>query len=251
MPSGESGHSPAPDEVVLVRPPPPTTWLEHARQLLSWFGIGRLAAVSLSVLAVGAGGYWLLRAPPTPVESTLPTATAGAPSGGPAVSAPPPASTATPPAVADPAAAEVVVHVAGAVGRPGVVRLAAGARVVDAVDAAGGAAADADLDALNLAALATDGQQVYVPRVGEAGGGASTTVAAAAAETPPSASSPLDLNSADVVALDALPGVGPATASAIVAYRDEHGPFVAVDQLLDVPGIGPAKLEVLRPLVRT
>ena len=143
-------------------------------------------------------------------------------------------------------------HVAGAVATPGVRRLPAGARVIDGVDAAGGALPDADLARVNLAAPLVDGQQVYVPRQGEvppvplpgtgAAGGAGDDPGATGA-------GPVDVNRATADQLDELPGVGPATAEAIIAHREEHGPFASVDDLLDVRGIGEAKLEQLRELV--
>ena len=141
--------------------------------------------------------------------------------------------------------AVVVVHVAGAVSAPGVYQLAAGSRVIDAVQAAGGLAVDANPDAVNLAALLADGERVYVPAVGESlspvvtvgGGGAPMEVW------------PLNINSADAKRLEDLPGVGPATAALIIAYRDQHGPFASVEQLADVRGIGPAKLDAIRALV--
>ena len=140
----------------------------------------------------------------------------------------------------------VVAHVAGAVIQPGLYTLAAGARVADAIAAAGGAASDADVDAVNLAAPVEDGEGVYVPRKGETppGAVASPGMGVAAAVTV------LDLNKATAGELDALPGVGPSTAAAIVAYRSEHGRFRSVDQLLEVRGIGPAKLAALRSKVR-
>lgn len=128
----------------------------------------------------------------------------------------------------------VFVHVSGAVRVPGVYTLDATARVVDAVEAAGGATAEAELHQLNLAALVVDGQQIRVPVEGEV----VTSFA-------PAVDGPIDLNRADVVALQELPGVGPATAEAIVAYRDDNGPFQSVDDILDVPGIGPAKLAAI------
>ena len=148
---------------------------------------------------------------------------------------------------------EVVVHVAGAVVRPGVHTLPAGARVVDAVDAAGGMSGAADQSRVNLAALVADGERVYVPTVGEP---PPPPVAAGSAQ--PSGSpaevaeegAPIDINTATEADLDELPGVGPATAAAIIEHRQSIGGFTSVDQLLDVRGIGEAKLEQLRPLVR-
>src|SRR5205814_4602523 len=136
--------------------------------------------------------------------------------------------------------------VAGAVLRPGVVRLGGPGRVIDAVAAAGGAAPDADLNMVNLAAKVADGDRIYVPKRGESpppfpSGGASATQTSSGAVV---------LNSASPEQLDALPGVGPATAKAIVEYRTRHGRFRTVDDLLSVPGIGPAKLATLKPLVR-
>ena len=139
----------------------------------------------------------------------------------------------------------VVVQAAGAVLHPGLYRLASGTRVDDLVQAAGGLAADADADRVNLAALLTDGQKVYVPRVGEP-----LPADAAATDSTASAAGPIDLNAASVAQLDTLPGVGPATAQAIVDYRTQHGRFRSVDDLLNVRGIGPAKLDALRGLVR-
>ena len=143
---------------------------------------------------------------------------------------------------------EMVVDVAGAVARAGVVRLAGAGRVTDAIAAAGGAAADADLNQINLAAKVADGDRVYVPRRGEAPPVAATTGAATGSAT--ASTGPVDLNNATPEQLDALPGVGPATAKAIVEYRTRHGRFRTVDDLLSVPGIGPAKLANLKPLVR-
>lgn len=137
------------------------------------------------------------------------------------------------------ASAAVHVHVAGAVRRPGLYELPAGARIADAVERAGGPARRAQLDGVNLAARLRDGEQVLVPRRGAGGG----TVAAAPV------SGPLDLNAATLEQLDALQGVGPATAQAILDYRDEHGGFRSVDELDAVPGIGPGRLATLRAAV--
>jgi competence protein ComEA len=141
-------------------------------------------------------------------------------------------------------AAPVVVHVAGAVAHTGVYSLAAGSRVNDAVAAAGGPVGDADLDQLDLAAHVNDGDRVYVPRRGEqppptAGVGGS-----------PGAATVVDINSADAEQLDALPGVGPSLAAAIVEYRRQHGRFRSAQDLLQVPGIGDAKLAALRSKVK-
>ena len=140
----------------------------------------------------------------------------------------------------------VVVHVAGAVVNPGVHRLPAGSRVHEAIAAAGGALPEADLNRLNLAAPVSDGNQVHVATLGSppgaAGGGGSGGSTAGAG-------GPVSLSTADVAALDALPGVGPSTAAAIIAYREAHGPFGSVEELLEVRGIGEAKLDGLRDLV--
>jgi|GEM_PF-1035984 len=139
----------------------------------------------------------------------------------------------------------VAVHVAGRVRRPGLVQLPAGSRVQDAIRAAGGSTAGADLDAVNLARRLTDGEQVFVPGPGNPPPppppGAGPTSGAA-----PSA--PLDLNTATLEQLDALPGVGEVTAGRIIAYRSAH-PFSAVDELLEVPGIGQRRFEQLKDLV--
>lgn len=145
-------------------------------------------------------------------------------------------------------AARLVVHVAGAVSRPGIVQLEPGARVVDAIEAAGGAADDADLDQLNLAAPLADGVQVRVPHHGEtvpAPVSPAPAVGGGGAAAAPPAPAAVDLNRATAAELDQLPGIGPSLAAAIVTWRTDHGPFKRIDDLLDVPGIGPAKLATL------
>lgn len=220
-------------------PPPPValTWRSRFEQLIDgrprWQVVS--GAVIAVVVAVAIGLFaWAAaaRASSPPVEQTLPVATH---------------TTEPPTSPSSTGAATLTVHVAGAVAAPGVYRLTAGARVLDAVRAAGGARPDADPQRLNLAAPVADGQRVFVPRVGEAlpatvGGGAGST----SGTSPPG---PVDLNSATVEQLDALPGVGPSTAAAIVSYRERNGPFSSVDQLLDVRGIGPSKLDAIRDLV--
>lgn len=228
-------------------------------------GLGRLrdrrALALVAALLVAAGvGWWLLRPAPAPVDGALPMASGSA----------------TTSAVVDPAAGDaapgaiesttttappLVVQAAGAVRAPGLYRLDAGARVDDLIRAAGGLTERADRERINLAAPLADGQRVWLPIIGrdEAPPVATgpVTTAAPSGSSGSSGSSgaevadagPVDLNAADAEQLDALPGVGPATAAAILAHREEAGPFQSVDELLDVPGIGDAKLEQLRPLV--
>lgn len=144
------------------------------------------------------------------------------------------------------------VHVTGAVARPGVVALEPGARVVDAVEAAGGLTDAAVAGTVNLAAPVTDGQQVLVPDEAAAGAPAAPAapgVPPAAGEAGAAPGGTLDLNTATAADLEALPRVGPVLAERIVAFRDEHGGFAAVGDLDAVPGIGPALMEALAPLV--
>jgi competence protein ComEA len=138
-----------------------------------------------------------------------------------------------------------VVSVVGQVAHPGLVTLAPGARVADALAAAGGLLPDADAAAVNAAAVLTDGQQIAVGVPGAAAPGPTRGSAATGAAT-----GPVDLNTATVADLDALPGVGPVLAQRIVDHRAQHGRFTSVDQLDDVPGIGPALFAQLAPLVR-
>jgi competence protein ComEA len=143
---------------------------------------------------------------------------------------------------AAPAATLMVVDVAGAVRRPGLVRLAKGARVADAVARAGGLTRRAARDAVNLAAPVSDGQQVLVPVRGSPAGSAAGGGGAAAA-------GPVSLSSATAEQLDTLPGIGPVTAQKIIDYRAQHGSFTSVDGLDAIPGIGPARIAELQGLV--
>jgi len=146
--------------------------------------------------------------------------------------------------------AVVTVHVAGAVRRPGVFRLRAGARVDDAVRRAGGALPRADLGAVNLAAKVEDGRQVLVPERPRAGaGGAAAGGAGGVAGSLPAAQ-PIDLNTATLEQLDTLDGIGPGLAQAIIQYREENGGFGSVDDLANVPGIGEKRMATLREQVR-
>lgn len=233
--------------------------VDRATAWLRWFGPSRLVGIVASVGVVGVGAWWLVRVPPPPPESTIPFDVA--------VTSPPAATTLDGPATTDTTVpVHPVVHVAGAVAHPGVYALAPGARAHDAVLAAGGPAPDADLSMVNLAAPLPDASQLYVPRRGEAARRASPAAptrdargvtpapgsggAAPTADSAGAPGAPLDLNTASVAALEALPGIGPRTAAAIVAHRERHGPYASVEALLDVRGIGPATLAEVRPLVR-
>lgn len=157
-------------------------------------------------------------------------------------------------------AAVVVVHVVGEVRAPGLQRLAAGARVADALEAAGGPTGEADLARVNLARLLVDGEQVQVPAPGDpdpvvgpggvgtpgVGGGAGGTVPPGGTSTAPT---PISLNTADLTTLESLPGVGPVLAQRIVDWRTQHGRFTSVEELGEVSGIGEKLLAQLTPLV--
>ena len=267
------------------RPALPPTLGERYDQFRTRFALAPTRVVLVvAVLAAGALGWWLLRPPPPAVEQTLPfasttvagaaTSSSGATSGGSTAGGSSPAGAAVPGA-ADPSAvvttpAQLVVHGAGAVRVPGVYRLPAGSRVDDLVSAAGGLAPDADPARLNLAAPLTDGERVYVPHVGElevpaavTGAGSGPASSGTGGSTPSGGSSgsavgssggsapaaPVNLNTATLQELDTLPGVGPSTAQAILDYRQQHGRFGTVDELLEVRGIGDAKLAQLRDRV--
>lgn len=235
------------DRPELPRPRPGHPFVARLRERtepwVEWFGLRRLVATAVTVALLVAGGWWLLRAPDQPTEAGLPYAARAASPSSTIVG--PPASGAPPPATTVPSA--LVVHVAGAVVAPGVYEVDGAARTADALTAAGGPAPGADVDALNLAAPLRDGERVYVPIEGESVPPPVDAPGAALVGTAPAG--PIDLNRATPAELDALPGIGPATAAAIVAHRDANGPFAAVDDLEQVRGIGPAKLDVIRPLV--
>lgn len=202
-------------------------------------GAGPLAVVAVLVaLGMGVTTWWVMRA-----DSTVVAPLAPAPATGLVAPAVPDT---TPPASASPTAdGTVTVDVAGKVRRPGIAVLDAGARVVDALRAAGGARTGVDLAGLNLARLLVDGEQIVVgvavPVVGLPSAAATSTAAPTGAL--------VDLNIADTVALESLPEVGPVTAAAIIAWREENGGFTAVSELLEVNGIGDATLAVMAPFV--
>jgi competence protein ComEA len=214
----------------------------------SGVSLGRVVLIAVAVLVAAVFGFRFMATPAAAPEASLPMASTTARGSRPhdAGAASADRSTTT--------AAEVVVDAAGAVVKPGLYRLPADSRVADLIQAAGGFAADADGDRVNLAAPLTDGEEVYVPHIGEPGpprgGGTAPGDAGGTAGTAPSQDHPLDLNTATLDQLDLLPGIGPTTAQAILDYRDEHGAFHSVDDLLDVRGIGDAKLADIRLLVR-
>jgi competence protein ComEA len=140
-------------------------------------------------------------------------------------------------------ARNVVVHVVGAVRRPGLYELREGSRVDGAISRAGGPKAKAALELINLAAPLADGQQIVVPKRSAAKAATGPTAEAAQASTP------VHLNTATLEQLDALPGIGPITAQKILDYREEHGAFRSVAELDAIAGIGPTRLEQLRELV--
>lgn len=203
-----------------------------------------LAAVAVVVTAFssGSGSTELVDGDPSGSGPSSGSPFGDATAGGP---------TADPGAGAGPASGSVFVHVLGQVATPGLYEVPAGSRLVDVVAAAGGFTADADQGGVNLARTVADGEQVRVPAVGEAppapeGGGA------AAGGTAPGGGAGdglVHLGTATATELETLPGVGPATSAAILAWRDEHGGFRTVDDLLEVSGIGEKTLEKLRPLV--
>ena len=221
---------------------------DRIREWIDWLGVTRLLTTTVAVVAVCVGAWFLLRTPPPPSEAELPVATA--PPGG---AVPPPV---TLPQADDAAGTSstdsgpIVVHVAGSVARPGVYEVQPGSRVDDAIRRAGGATASADPGQLNLASPVNDGDRIHVPDVGE------VVVAPIGHESADpqvggAVSGPVDVNRASVAELQALPGVGPATAAAIVGERDRNGPFASFEDLERVRGIGPAKLAALDGLVET
>jgi len=208
-------------------------------------GPAQLAVVAVVVaLGLAVTCWWVVRGDPHRVEAPALTASTGAlVSQSPLTDASPVAAAPTGSAAAS-GATTVTVDVTGKVRRPGIVVLDTGARVVDALEAAGGAKPGVDLSGLNLARLLVDGEQVVVGQPPPAG------VLASAVPTAGAPGGPLvNLNTAGQAELEALPEVGPVTAQAIMAWREEHGGFTSVDELLEVDGIGDATLGQLAPLV--
>ncbi|OBB86950.1 hypothetical protein A5760_03810 [Mycobacterium colombiense] len=258
--SAPTGDAPDDDQNSLL-----PRWLPDASRDRGWMARmradpGRAGAIGLAIvaaLAVLVTVFTLLRDRPAPVMSAKLPPVEKVSTAGPRSSASPGA--APPPEPDRP----VVVSVVGLVHTPGLVTLAPGARIADALQAAGGAVNGADTIGLNMARPLGDGEQIVVG-LAPAPGQPTALGSSVAAGTTPTSKAPtptpgsvkpkpgqaVDLNTATVQELDALPGVGPVTAAAIVAWRQSNGKFTSVDQLADVEGIGPARLEKLRALVR-
>ncbi|HKA68519.1 MAG TPA: ComEA family DNA-binding protein [Actinomycetes bacterium] len=205
------------------------------------------AAVAIAVLGVVAallGALFWLRSRPAEVDLGPPIAAAVSTLSTPATAA----ASGDPGATAGPSGAvTLVVHVAGKVRHPGVVELAAGSRVIDAIEAAGGVRAGTDLTTLNLARLVVDGEQIVV---GLPGGGGAAAGGPSMPASQTGAPGPVDLNTATVGQLEELPGVGPVLAQRIVDYRTANGGFQSVEQLREVTGIGDARFQELVSKVR-
>jgi competence protein ComEA len=194
--------------------------------------------ISLGLIAVAVLGALLLwkpvPSPPAPVAALI-------------VSTPTPLP--TEPLLPSPTPAPLVVYVSGAVLHPGVYTLPVSARVADALAAAGGATADADLVHINLARRVHDEEQVHIPLLGEPTPAISPPVSEDAAPASPGTPGKVNINTASAAELDSLPGIGPGYAERIVAYRQSHGPFRTIEEIQNVPGIGPSTFARIRDLI--
>ena len=216
---------------------------EHVRELLARAGLAEMSPMARRgllaglALVIGAGLWRFWPAAPAPevefTEARDQAAVAGAEE----------EQTAVPEAV--------VVHVAGAVAHPGVYELPLGARVADALDAAGGALGSAASDAVNLARILSDGEQIYLPSEDEVAAGAleAAGVQPGSGAGSTGSSEVVNINTASAAELETLPGVGPSTAQKIVDDREANGPFARPEDLMRVPGIGPKKFEALQDFV--
>ena len=227
---------------------PPSFRQRVADRFQDWRSDSRFGVVVLIVVALvagGIGGGGDAGAAPRRVDAAARA---------PATRAPDPTTTSSSTSPGGKVSAHIAVHVAGAVTRPGVVELPAGSRVIDAVETVGGGLADADLDRLNLAAKLTDGERVYVPKVGQPDPGVVPDVAGSSATAGGSSGGAtsggkLNLNTATQAQLEDLPGIGPTYAQAIVAERQRRGGFKSVNELRSVRGIGDKRFAELAPLV--
>ena len=212
---------------------------------IQWIGFSRILGSAFGVVVMVVGVWWVVRVPPPPPEASIPFATTSVVSNTGATST-------------ISSSANITVYVSGEVVKPGVYVLSATARVIDALQAAGGATNQADLVVVNLAAPLVDAAQVFIPRIGSTPrvtlprphAGINLPIAGGAAGGATSTTGIVDINSATLSDLDALPGVGPSTAQAIIDYRVANGPYASVDDLLNVRGIGPSKLAAMRARVR-
>ena len=213
---------------------------------IKWFGLSRLIGSVLSLIAVALAGWWLLRVPPPPPEDSIPIASTATTLSF-AVSSPQATELAT----------ELTVHIAGAVKTPGVYQLQVGARINDGVVAAGGATAQADLDSVNLAMLLSEGEQIYIPKrndkphiIVQPRFTSSSNLNSSNSATNNELQISININTATAIELERLAGVGPSTAKAIIEFRQKNGGFKTVEDLLNVRGIGPAKLSEILPQAR-
>ncbi len=231
---------------------------QRLTDLIRWIGFSRILASAFGVIVMVVGVWWVVRVPPPPPEATIPFASSTIAEG---LVAPGLGNEASPAS----AVARITIYVSGEVVKPGVYVLLPTARIIDALQAAGGATSAADLVVVNLAAPLVDAAQVFIPRIGStprvklprprAGINlptAGSVVVGSGSGSGSGSAVPgiVDLNSASLSDLDSLPGVGPSTAQAIIDYRVANGPYASVDDLLNVRGIGPSKLAAMRVRVR-
>ena len=215
--------------------------LVRFRHWIAFIGFRRIVAGSFTAIILLGVGWFIMKPTPVPIDAFVPQVS----------------SVVTSSVVVSPS--QVKVHVAGAVAMPGVYQLSSSARVVDAISAAGGALKSADLESINLAQTVVDTEQVYVPvkkvsrprvtvapRLRPNRNSATTIPQAGSGNGIAPTSQLINLNTATATELDSLTGVGPSTAKAIIAYRTKKGTFSKVEDLLNVPGIGPAKLAAMR-----
>lgn len=191
---------------------------------------GYITLSLLFLIALGAVYFLSRRADPSPVQLSAP--------------APRPTATLRP----SPTPAGIIIEVSGAVVNPGLFHLADGARVDDAIRAAGGASAEADLARLNLARKLSDGEMLVVPKLGEPTAMATAAPAGRTAQVTrtPTPALRVNINTANAQEMDPLPGIGPALAQRIVDYREAHGTFKTIEDIMQVKGIGPAEFAAIK-----
>ena len=221
---------------------------------IKWFGLSRLIGSVLSLIAVALAGWWLLRVPPPPPEDSIPIASTATTLSF-AVSSPQKIELDT--KLVRELVTELTVHIAGAVKTPGLYQLHVGARINDGVVAAGGATAQADLDSVNLAMLLSEGEQIYIPKrndkphiIVQPRFTSSSNLNSSNSATNNELQISININTATAIELEQLAGVGPSTAKAIIEFRQKNGGFKTVEDLLNVRGIGPAKLSEILPQAR-